>query len=433
MNGRLLLVDDEPAILRSLQRLFRHEQYEINTATSGADALLILEKSPVDLIISDMRMPHMSGAEFLAQARSRFPDTVRILLTGYSDMESTVSAINNGGIFGYLTKPWDAQQLKTLVSQALQDRNLRSRQKRVLVSLKKDQEKLKQCVERQAREMSTSEQYVSEVYKTLQDSYGMCEETLLNMLELRSPGERQCASLVDSVAQQIARQVCLSESDCSLLHSAAYLHAIGKVALPEVLLSIPVRDMTQAQLSNYYQYPAHSAEILVSFPRYCDVSRILLLQKAYLDGTGSPMVNDRHAVPLMARVLMLAVDYADAILGRLTGQALLHEGVIQEMEADASRYDASLLAALSTITMEVSDVSESYDILLPVQSLFDGMSLKKDLHSRQGALLLRSGVRLDQNLITQLCRLQKNIKEKLILNVSLAPVGEDLVVGRQAS
>ena len=101
----LLFVDDEPNVLKSLKRLFRATNYNVHLAESGQAGLALLQHQPIDLIISDMRMPHMNGAEFLAQAAQRWPETVRILLTGYADLESTIAAVNNGKIYSYCSKP----------------------------------------------------------------------------------------------------------------------------------------------------------------------------------------------------------------------------------------------------------------------------------------------------------------------------------------
>jgi response regulator RpfG family c-di-GMP phosphodiesterase len=100
----LLCVDDEPSILSSLRRLFRPHGYRIFLAESGAAGLKILETESVDLVISDMRMPEMDGATFLKAVRERWPRVVRILLTGYADITSTVAAINEGEIYRYIAK-----------------------------------------------------------------------------------------------------------------------------------------------------------------------------------------------------------------------------------------------------------------------------------------------------------------------------------------
>lgn len=105
-SSSLLFVDDEPNILSALKRLFRPLGYQVFTAESGDAGLEILKGgTPIDLVVSDMRMPGMGGAEFLEQVRRQWPDVVRILLTGYADMESTVAAINRGEIYRYIAKP----------------------------------------------------------------------------------------------------------------------------------------------------------------------------------------------------------------------------------------------------------------------------------------------------------------------------------------
>ncbi len=115
----LLFVDDEKSILNSLRRTFRNENYKILLASSGAEALEILKTNEVSIIISDQRMPGMTGAQFLAQSKFEAPHAIRILLTGYSDIDDAVQSINEGQIFRYLNKPWDEMDLKHTVLQAL--------------------------------------------------------------------------------------------------------------------------------------------------------------------------------------------------------------------------------------------------------------------------------------------------------------------------
>lgn len=114
----LLLVDDEPNILASISRLLHREGYRIITAGSPAEAFEKLATQPVHVVISDQRMPAMSGTEFLSRVRQLYPDTVRMVLTGYTDLDSVTGAINRGAIFKFLTKPWDDDQLRELVRQA---------------------------------------------------------------------------------------------------------------------------------------------------------------------------------------------------------------------------------------------------------------------------------------------------------------------------
>lgn len=118
----ILFVDDEVYVLNALRRLFHNEPYVSYFATSGAEGLTILQQHRVDLIISDMRMPEMNGAEFFAQVVQQWPETIRILLTGYADMQSTIDAVNKGRIYHYYTKPWNDEELKLLVRHALEQK-----------------------------------------------------------------------------------------------------------------------------------------------------------------------------------------------------------------------------------------------------------------------------------------------------------------------
>jgi DNA-binding NtrC family response regulator len=141
----LLFVDDEPNILSSLRRLFRPLGYRILTAESGAAGLEILGKEEVDLVVSDMRMPSMDGAHFLEAVRQRWPGVTRILLTGYSDINSTVNAINRGEIYRYIAKPWDDHDITLIVREALERRRLENENQRLLDLTQSQNEALKAC------------------------------------------------------------------------------------------------------------------------------------------------------------------------------------------------------------------------------------------------------------------------------------------------
>jgi response regulator RpfG family c-di-GMP phosphodiesterase len=116
-KGRVLCVDDEPNILRALSWLLKKE-FEVITSTSGHEALDLVRKDDFDVIISDQRMPEMSGVDFLRETRSIAPRATRILLTGYSDQEAVLRSVNESEIFRYITKPWDITELPKVISQA---------------------------------------------------------------------------------------------------------------------------------------------------------------------------------------------------------------------------------------------------------------------------------------------------------------------------
>lgn len=137
-------MDDEASILSSLRRLLRPTGYTIHTVASGQAGIEILEREPVDLVISDMRMPEMNGAQFLEQVRNRWPATMRILLTGYADISSTIDAINRGEIFRYVSKPWDDTEIRLTIRDALESSRLRRENARLLALTQAQNEELAQ-------------------------------------------------------------------------------------------------------------------------------------------------------------------------------------------------------------------------------------------------------------------------------------------------
>ena len=139
----LLFVDDDANVLKALRRLFRHENCVVYLAAGGAEGLEILHRHAVDLIISDMRMPGMSGSEFLAHALEQWPETVRILLTGHADLQSIIDAVNKGRIFSYCNKPWNDEELKLLVRNALEQKRLRQESDRLSTVIRQQNDQLK--------------------------------------------------------------------------------------------------------------------------------------------------------------------------------------------------------------------------------------------------------------------------------------------------
>jgi len=132
----ILYVDDESNNLIGFKSIFRRH-FKIYTATSGAEGLEILAKHPVQLVISDQRMPKMTGTQFLKQVADNYPDVMRIILTGYSDYEATLAAINEGKVHKYLMKPWDTEILKDVIDDALSIYGLRQENKELLHNLQK--------------------------------------------------------------------------------------------------------------------------------------------------------------------------------------------------------------------------------------------------------------------------------------------------------
>jgi DNA-binding NtrC family response regulator len=129
---RILLVDDEPKILVALRRSLQWDGYQVFTANNAAEALALMKADPVDVVMSDNMMPDMTGVELFALMRKDWPDTTRVMLTGLSDHEVALRALDQGSIFRYLTKPWDEVDLRITVRQAFEHARQRTESKHLL-------------------------------------------------------------------------------------------------------------------------------------------------------------------------------------------------------------------------------------------------------------------------------------------------------------
>jgi len=143
MKPTILFVDDEENILSSLVRLFRKEDYDLLTATGGEEGLKIVESREISLVISDHMMPGMTGVDFLTRVKDISPDTIRIMLTGYADLEAAISAINKGEVYRFISKPWNDEELKLTVRQSLDYRDLVLKNRSLTRTVKKQYEVLK--------------------------------------------------------------------------------------------------------------------------------------------------------------------------------------------------------------------------------------------------------------------------------------------------
>ncbi|HEY6871885.1 MAG TPA: response regulator [Geobacteraceae bacterium] len=161
MESSILLVDDEPNVAMALTRALLDEPYGISTAGGGEEALRSLAAQRFKVVISDERMPGMAGAEFLSIVRERFPEMVRIMLTGHASLEATMKAVNNGEIYRFFTKPWNDTELKLAIRSAIEKYDLEAENRRLLRTVRK-----------QASELCALEQRYPGISRMVKDEKG---------------------------------------------------------------------------------------------------------------------------------------------------------------------------------------------------------------------------------------------------------------------
>src|SRR5688572_24258520 len=132
----ILVVDDEPDVVKSVQDLLRYD-YKVLGATRARDAIRLMEENEIAVVMSDQRMPEMSGVEFLGRARTEHPEAIRLLFTGYADIRAVIDAINEGNVYRYITKPWDPDELQTVIREAVERYDLLVERKRLIAELER--------------------------------------------------------------------------------------------------------------------------------------------------------------------------------------------------------------------------------------------------------------------------------------------------------
>jgi len=277
----LLFVDDEPDIVDSLHRTFR-KGYKVLTTTSGEEAVELLRHQPVDLIISDQRMPGLTGDEVLRAARELQPETVRILLTGYSDLESLVKCVNEAGIYKYLTKPWEPEDLRLTVNRALEHLD----------------------IERRLKEASGQ----------LRDAY----QDAVTMLSVACEGKDEDTGYhvqrVQHFTEALAGEMGLAEEEAKHMGVMSILHDIGKLYIPDSILKKPAK-LDAEEWAIMQRHAEHGVRILGDNPFYAVAREIAGGHHENWDGSGYPKGVQGEAIPLSARIVKVA-DVFDALTSR---------------------------------------------------------------------------------------------------------------------
>jgi response regulator RpfG family c-di-GMP phosphodiesterase len=365
---RVLAVDDEPNVLQGLTLILR-KVVALTTASSGAEGLEKIKQAAgaggFAVIISDMRMPGMDGAQFLAQARQIAPDSTRILLTGQSELAQAVKAVNEGQLFRFLTKPCPPELLVPSIQAAVAQHALVHAERELLE-------------------------------KTLRGSV----QTLTDILSLVSPAAFGRANRVKRLVAIMADVLQLS--DRWVAEVASMFWPIGYVVLPqktaEKVLGGKPLDPDEKTMAE--KVPAVTRQLLGHIPRLGPVVEILEAHTRRFDGGGLPPVDvarlagDR--IPLGARVLRVALDY-----DQLDDGGLDQATVIKTLRGRSGIYDVRILDALEA-GLERRKGGQATVLSLPLKDLLTGMVLAADVLTASGTLLVTRGNELTPGTLARL-------------------------------
>lgn len=356
---RLLVVDDEPAVVESLAAILRR-QFRVSTATSGAAGLESLGGEPFAVVLSDMRMPGMDGAVFLARVRQRAPDTTRVLLTGYADVSAAIAAVNDGHVFRFLTKPCPPDVLIPALRAAA------------------DQHRL-----------VTGERELLE--KTLQGAV----KALGEALALANPAAFGRTARLRTLVGRLCDE--LKVKDRWVVEVATSLSQLGAVTLPpdtaeRYYHGVPLSTAEWAMVA---RMPGVATQILADIPRLEPVRDVLAHMQTRWDGTAAATPGpSRSALPIGARVLKVASD-----LDGLEARGLGSVEALDEMGRRNGWYDPQVLEAMRRLLNADAGVEERD---LPLQDIREGMVFAQDVRTATGVLLVARGHPATRSLLDRL-------------------------------
>ncbi len=274
----LLLVDDDADVLATLTRSFR-KGYKVFSATNGEQAITLLNENAIDLIICDQRMPNVTGDQVLTHALNVQPDSIRILLTGYADVDALLSCVNEAHIYKYVTKPWDPAELNLTVTRALEASDLKKQLDIAHVSLETA--------------------YKDTVVMLCTAAEGKDEDTASHLYR------------VQHYTQALALAMNVSEKEAQHMGLMSMLHDIGKLYVPDSILKKPGK-LTDDEWVIMKQHPLAGVKILGNNPFYEVARELSAGHHENYDGTGYPNGLKGDEIPLSARIVKIT-DVFDAL------------------------------------------------------------------------------------------------------------------------
>ncbi|MCG6659318.1 response regulator [Halomonas campisalis] len=417
-TATLLLVDDEPHVLSALKRALRREHYRLLTAADGEQALALLDTESVDLVVSDSLMPGMDGAELLGHIQRRWPDCLRMLLTGRADLKATVRAINEGHIYHFIAKPWDDDELRLTIRQALAHQQAKREQQRLealtqaqnreLVELNAN---LEARVAARTQELQQVADMLDAAYGDLKHSYVTATQVFSSLLNQRLPRHLQTNAQVGDLIKAFAETHGLEEELQRELMMAAALYNLGKLTWDDHLLSTPAQRLFAREQTAYRHYPETGEGLLMTLEPLQGAARLIRHHRERWNGSGYPDHLQGEAIPYGARLLALAVDFIELQRGMILPRKVPRQDALDLLRKFSGRvYDPALCKSFVALCIEQAPdlgLAGKKVLSLPPRKLEPDMTLAQDLHSPSGMLLLNQGKALTRQLIDKLIRLEE--------------------------
>jgi len=409
----ILFVDDEHSVLNSIGRFCRDKPWMTLFANSGAEGLTVLESGEIDIVVSDMRMPGMTGSDFLAKVRELYPETLLILMTGYSDIAALESTINRAKIYHCISKPWENESFNDVLNGALHDKCLKRNEK---IELEKNEKKhlklgkLALFLDKQTKEKSIETQQALTLLQGTSDVAQSNYAGLIRSLEdLVFWGEKKLggySGFVSEYSTKVAEAIGLSDHDINTTRIAGLFHNIGLLALPDEICKKEMFRMSKQELELYQTHCLMAESLLNNIPSLCAVAKVIRSHHEYVNGSGFPDKLIHTEIPMPSRIICAVTDYYRIVNGMLiemvSGDELARHILLDQ---SGKRYDAKVVKIFLDLLGELPDKID--EEVISTALLKPQMVLKNEVLTPQGVKLLAKGTRLNKSTINNLKRFEE--------------------------
>ncbi|MEJ2045508.1 MAG: response regulator [Reinekea sp.] len=407
---KILFVDDEDNILSTLRRLMSFEDYDCDYAHSGEEALLLLAEERHNIIVSDMRMPKMNGDELLTRAKEIHPDSVRFILSGYSDFQSMMNALNRGGVHQFISKPWDDDVLLEKINEAAdfirvrRDRDrLEKLTRKQAAELKTANQQLEARVEARTQELKQTADMLDLSYSELKASYNIFIDVIAQVLQLRSVAPKDHLNDIAETSRDLCRELGYDEQMQDDVYKAAKLHELGKVSIPDTILKKPLTKIQGKELEEYKQYPMHGYSLMTSLDNLGEVANLIRSHCESYNGHGFPMRLLGKNIPIGARIIGIVMHYFNYRNGLTDGFTHNSEQCEEFIRRSANkRTDPNLIDPfLKTVNLQLKKKGK-FESRIQITQARSGQVLSRDLFNNRGMIMLTKGTMLNDKIITKL-------------------------------
>jgi response regulator RpfG family c-di-GMP phosphodiesterase len=337
----VLFVDDEVNILKAVQRLLRHEPLEVLCAARAQDALDLLGRHRAQVVVTDQRMPEMSGVDLLSAVRERHPDIVRMMLTGYTEMTIAVDAINRGEIFRLITKPWNDEELKATLRQACDHYDLKQEIKRLNQVTREQNFKLQDMNRNLEQKVRERTKQLAQKHQELRQAYVQTIGALAEAVDAKDAYTRGHSERVGVYASKVAAELGFPKEFIERVYIAGLLHDVGKIGVRDAVITKPAR-LDVEEYAEIMMHPEIGARILEPVSFLADIVPCVRHHHEWFDGSdrGYPLRLRGDQIPLPSRIILVADTVEAMTSDRPYRKALPLEEVLRELHKySGSQFD----------------------------------------------------------------------------------------------